>query len=167
MRHAKSDWTKKHCTDFERPLTARGQKAAIQMGKWLKQQPFHLDRIICSPAVRTRQTGQLVLKELGIPYSQIIWESAIYEASLDALIAIINHHRLNTQTLLIIAHNPGLEQLLCHLSKDPPPINESGKILTAAAIAILDYDHNPITTDPCQAHLSYLIRPKELRSTSH
>lgn len=162
MRHAKSDWIKQHCADFERPLTKRGQKAAIQMGKWLKQQQFHLDRIICSPAARTQQTSRLVLKELSIPQSQVIWEPAIYEASLDTLISIIDHYCLNARALLIIGHNPGLEQLLCHLSKDPPLINENGKLLTTAAIAVLEYDHVPITTKSHQAHLSYLIRPKEL-----
>jgi phosphohistidine phosphatase len=162
MRHAKSDWTDEHCTDFDRPLTARGQKAANKMGIWLKQQSYDFDRIVCSPAVRARQTCQHVLKKLHFSHSRVIWEPAIYEASLKTLITLIDRHSQNVRTLLMIGHNPGLDQLLCHLSIDPPAVNQSGKLLTTAAIAVLEYDHGGITIKPHQARLRYFIRPKEL-----
>lgn len=168
MRHAKSDLTGTHCTDFDRPLTARGQKAANKMGIWLKQQSYDFDRIVCSPAVRARQTCQHVLKKLHLSHSRVIWEPAIYEASLETLITLIDHHGQNARTLLMIGHNPGLDQLLCHLSIDPPAVNQSGKLLTTAAIAILEYDHGGITAKPHQARLRYFIRPKELNfSNAH
>lgn len=162
MRHAKSDWSAENQADFDRPLTTRGRKAAKRMGKWLKHNQCRIDRIVYSPALRAKQTCQLVAEELGIPQHNIFLETGVYEASLDNLIAIINQHSKNAHTLLIIGHNPGLDQLLCYLSKDPPPVDSSGKLLTTAAVAVLDYDHTAIAAKPCHAHLQYLIRPKEL-----
>lgn len=162
MRHAKSDWSAENKPDFDRPLTARGRKAAKQMGEWLKHNQHRIDRIVCSPALRTKQTCQLVAKELSIPQHNILFETGVYDASLDNLIFIINQHSKNTHTLLIIGHNPGLDQLLCYLSRDPPPVDSTGKLLTTAAVAVLDYGHTAIAAKPSHAHLQYLIRPKEL-----
>ncbi len=162
MRHAKSDWSEENRSDFDRPLTARGKEAAKLMSKWLKHKQYRIDLIICSPALRTKQTCQLVSQELGIPQNNILWETGIYEASLNNLLALVNQHGEEVQTLLIIGHNPGLDQLLCYLSRDPPSVSSSGKLLTTAAVAILDYGDAAITAKPHQAQLQYLIRPKDL-----
>ncbi|WP_297325205.1 phosphohistidine phosphatase SixA [Nitrosomonas sp.] len=161
MRHAKSDWSEGNGSDFERPLTPRGEKAAKQMGKWL-QHRYRIDRIICSPAVRAKQTCQLVTEQLRLPQNHIRWESGIYDASLNDLISVIKKYSEDIHTLLLIGHNPGLDQLLCYLSRDPPPVNSTGKLLTTAAIAVLDYGDTAITAQPGHAYLQCLVRPKEL-----
>lgn len=161
MRHAKSDWSEEHNSDFERPLAARGKKAAKQMGKWLKHR-YRIDRIICSPALRAKQTCQLVAEQLRLPQNHIRWESEIYDASLSDLISVTKKYSEDIRTLLLVGHNPGLDQLLCYLSRDPPPVNSTGKLLTTAAIAVLDYGDTAITAQPNDAHLQYLVRPKEL-----
>lgn len=161
MRHAKSDWSEESCSDFERPLTARGKKTAKQMGKWLKHQ-YRIDRIICSPALRAKQTCQLVREQLRLPQNHIRWESGIYDASLNDLISVITKYSADIHTLLLIGHNPGLDQLLCYLSRDPPSINSAGKLLTTAAIAVLDYGDAAITAQSGYACLQCLVRPKEL-----
>jgi len=162
MRHAKSDWSEENRSDFDRPLTSRGIKAAKSMGKWLTAHQFHMDRVVCSPALRAKQTCQLVLKELGVSPNNILWEAGIYEASLNDLLSLIRQYRQDTHTLFIIGHNPSLDQLLCYLSKDSPPVNSLGKLLTTGAVAVLNYDTEAITTKPAQARLQHLIRPKEL-----
>ena len=162
MRHAKSDWSDEGSPDFDRPLTTRGRKAAKQMGQWLKQQQFGIDQILCSPALRAKQTAQLVMEQLNLPQKSMLWDSRIYEASLSDLIALVHQYGEGIHTLLLIGHNPGLDQLLCHLSNVPPPVNQSGKLLTTAAIAILDFGAAAISAKAHQAQLQYLIRPKEL-----
>lgn len=162
MRHAKSDWSEESRPDFDRPLTARGRKAAKSMGKWLRENQYRIGRIICSPALRAKKTCQLVLKELGMDPNHVLWETEIYEASLNNLLSLINQYSKDTRTLCIIGHNPGLDQLLCYLSRTPPPVNSSGKLLTTGAVAVLNYGMVGITTKPNQAHLQCLIRPKEL-----
>lgn len=162
MRHAKSDGSEENRSDFDRPLTTRGRKAAKSMGKWLKKNQYSMDRIICSPALRAKQTCQLVLKKLGITENNVLWEAKIYESSLKNLLSLVNQYSKGAHTLFIIGHNPGLDQLLCYLSKDPPRLSSSDKLLTSAAVAVLDYGNAAITTKPHQACLQYLIRPKEL-----
>lgn len=164
MRHAKSDWSTDKDGDFNRPLSARGTKAAKLMGKWLKKNQYSLDRVICSPALRARQTCQLVIKELGVAEYNVIWVAEIYGASLNDLLSIVNRHSKDCCTLLMIGHNPGLDQLLCYLSKDPPSVNVSGKLLTTAALAIFDYGSNTISTKFHKVHLQCLIRPREIHS---
>lgn len=162
MRHAKSDWHEEDKPDFDRPLTARGRKSAKQIGRWLKQQQFGINQILCSPALRAKQTGQLVLKQLNLPQKSMLYDSRIYEASLPDLIALIHQYGEGIRTLLIIGHNPGLDQLLCRISKVPPPVNQSGKLLTTAAVAVLDFGSAAISAKAHQAQLQYLVRPKEL-----
>ncbi len=98
----------------------------------------------------------------------MIFESSLYEASPDDLLAILQKHTQQTQTLMLIGHNPGLDQLLCYLSKDTPPCDQNGKLMTTAAISVLGYDDN------CndffaqrQAWLECLVRPKELSNEIH
>ncbi len=162
MRHAKSDWSDLSQSDFDRPLATRGVKAAELMGKWLKKNQCIPDRVICSPALRTKQTCQLILNKLGVAEHVVFWAKIIYQASLDDLLSIIKQHSSKAHTLLIIGHNPGLDQLVCYLSKKQPRVNASGKLMTTAAVAIFDYGSESISTGFQQAHLAKLIRPKEL-----
>lgn len=162
MRHAKSDWSEAGRSDFDRPLTNRGIKAAKQMGKWLKHKQFRLDRILCSPALRAKQTCHRVVNELSLPETEVYLEPTIYDASCNDLIALVKQYSKGIHTLLIIGHNPGLDQLLCNLSQYPPPVDYSGKLLTTAALAVLDYGNSAISVNAHKAQLRYLIRPKEL-----
>ncbi len=93
MRHAKSDWSEENKPDFDRPLTARGRKSAKRMGEWLRHNQYRIDRVVCSPALRAKQTCQLVLKELSVTTrNNVLWETGIYDASLNNLLSIINVH---------------------------------------------------------------------------
>ena len=67
LRHAKSSWADPGLDDYERPLAKRGVNAGAEMGKYLKRQKLRPDLILCSGAVRTRATLELVLAELGTP----------------------------------------------------------------------------------------------------
>ena len=162
MRHAKSDWSDASRSDFDRPLTARGKKAAKQMGQWLKQKQYRIDRMLCSPARRAKQTCLLAAAQLDFVQQHVLWEDRIYEASLNDLITLVDQYGAGAHTLLIVGHNPSLDQLLCHLCNEPPPVNDSGKLLTTAATAVLDYGTAPISAKAHQARLQRLIRPKEL-----
>ncbi len=163
MRHAKSDWSDDNLPDFERPLATRGRKAAKRMGKWLAHHRYRVDRIICSPALRTKQTALWIADQIDLPHHNMKMEDSLYEASLDELLAVLRKNSQPTQTLLLIGHNPGLDQLLCYLCTERPPTNHSGKLMTTAAIAVLGYDDscNDISA-PRQARLEYLVRIKEL-----
>jgi phosphohistidine phosphatase len=162
MRHAKSVESAESGKDFDRSLAPQGAEATKTIGKWLKKNSYRPDRVICSPALRTKQTCQLLLEVLGIAEHDVIWVTEVYNASLNDLLFIVDKHGKGVCTLLIIGHNPGLDQLLCYLSKDPPPVNVSGKLLTTAALAIFDYGSEAISTKTRNERLQSLIRPKEI-----
>ncbi len=162
MRHAKSDWHAEAARDFERPLASRGERDAIRMGQWLLKQSFIPEYLISSPAMRARQTSTLLAQELKIPPGQIIWVEQIYAASLQALLAAVETYAADTSCLQLVGHNPGLDELLCHLAAEAPRPTGNGKLMTTAAVAVLNFGSQTITTKANSASLEVLVRPKEL-----
>ena len=161
MRHAKSDWSDHATADFDRTLTDRGKRDAKKMGAWLKQKKMVPDMIVSSPAARAERTALIVGRETGFDPAQISWDERIYDASLDDLLEVIGAHPHNTGCMLIIGHNPGLEELLNYLSSDQPEPNSAGKVMTTTAIAALDYGQKPITAGKGSARLVCLVRPRD------
>ena len=108
LRHAHADALISGQTDAERPLSEEGRKEAEAAARWLKAQELVPDRVLVSPARRTRETAEAVLAALG-PLDQRE-EAGIYEASPGELAALADQHR-EVRRLLLVGHNPGLEQL--------------------------------------------------------
>lgn len=161
MRHGKSDWSTDAATDFDRPLTKRGLKAAVSMGIWLKKHKYLPDRIVCSPALRAKLTAQNVCKQFK-KSPKIIWDDRVYDAELEDLLEVIGSHAKRSKTMLLIGHNPGLNSLLGYLSMDDPETDRKGKLLTTAAIAILKFKKSLIICDQRSAKLVKLLRPRDL-----
>lgn len=136
MRHAKSDRAAAGGGDFVRPLNARGARDAPRIGCWLKAEGHVPDRIVSSPAARAYQTALHVATALDFDPAAIVWEPQIYEADLSDLLEVLRRHDPGRGTLLLVGHNPGLEDLLCHLCQ-PLPRTGDNKLLTTAAVAVL------------------------------
>jgi len=161
MRHAKSDWSVPVSSDFDRPLTRRGNKDAPRMGTWLVAQGLVPDLIVSSPAMRTRQTVLHVVESFRIPELEIIWEQALYLAALDTLLAEISKYASRAGCLMLVGHNPGMDSLVDYLS-DRPPGYRDGKLMTTAAVAVLDYSLTGKAAQEHGARLEQLVRPKDL-----
>lgn len=111
LRHAKSSWGDPDATDHQRTLNKRGKADAPEMATRLKARQHSIGQIVCSDAVRTRETAALMLPVLQLDSADLTLDARIYEASLQDLLDVIaNQH---SPTLFIIGHNPGLE-MLCH-----------------------------------------------------
>jgi phosphohistidine phosphatase len=162
MRHAKSDWTSGTTADFDRPLSKRGKREGQGMGRYLAEQQLVPERIISSPALRARQTTELVADEIGITTDEIIWLEKIYAALLKDLLSVIEAYAENLCSLMLVGHNPGLDELLCFLARERAVPTSKGKLMTTSSIAILNYGAARISTKPRSASLELLIRPKEL-----
>jgi phosphohistidine phosphatase len=156
MRHAKSDRSDPAARDFDRPLTKRGRCAVAPMAKWLRKKDFVPDLILSSPAVRARETALLLAGELDIRKSAVAFDANIYEAGVAALLRVLRGRE--EKALLLVGHNPGFDELLLHLCSEPPPRDDEGKLLTTAAIAVLDLENGPRRGS---AQLVALKRPKE------
>ena len=109
MRHAKSDWPP-GVADHDRRLNDRGRREAPLAGAWLREHALMPDLIVCSSAVRTRQTGELVCAALGDAAPSPQFDDALYGASAPRMLAIINHVPDTVQTLLVVAHMPGVQE---------------------------------------------------------
>lgn len=115
LRHAKSSWKDDSLKDFDRPLKGRGREAAEQLGKRLASEKLQDAVLICSPAVRARETAQIVLKHSGLRMDQR-FDERIYEASLRDLLQVVSEIPDDKQTAMMVGHNPGFEELLAFLT---------------------------------------------------
>jgi phosphohistidine phosphatase len=161
MRHAKAERGDAYDTDFERPLTERGRRDAPAMGAWLARHGPQPDRVVSSPAGRCRETAELVCAGVGIPADAILWDHDIYEASAATLARVAERHAAGSRALLLVGHNPALDELLLRLSSGPVPRDPTGKLMTTAAVAVLEFT-GALSTTPGAATLRALVRPREL-----
>lgn len=111
MRHAKADRDAARWQDFDRPLNERGQRDAPRMGKWLASQKITPDKIICSPALRTKQTAELVAVEMNYR-GELLLPPKLYEGSVKEYLTQIRLCAHADKTVLIVGHNPTLESLV-------------------------------------------------------
>ena len=116
VRHAKSSWTDLSLDDFDRPLNKRGLHDAPEMGRRLKKRGIKPDIILCSPAKRTWQTVDLLLKEIGGSISNVQFEESIYEATVETLANLIQSLSDTCTSAMIIGHNPSMHELADWLS---------------------------------------------------
>ena len=115
LRHAKSSWKDASMRDFDRPLKGRGRDAAKQIGKRLGEEKPHPELVVCSPAARTRETADIVLKHARLKV-ELTFDKRIYEASLRDLLQVVADIPDDKQTAMMIGHNPGFEELVAFLS---------------------------------------------------
>lgn len=114
LRHAKSSWDDPGLADYDRPLAKRGKKAAPEIGAALAAKGLRPDLVLCSSAVRTRETLELVLSALGPPSPEVRYDEELYMASPAAVIARLRKHAADPaapQDVMIVGHNPGFEEL--------------------------------------------------------
>jgi phosphohistidine phosphatase len=154
LRHAKSSWDDPKLSDFDRPLNKRGLEAAPFMGKLMKKRKIQPDIILSSPAKRALQTAELV-KKAGELKANIILNKEIYEATASKLLSILSKLEEKYSSVLLVGHNPSLEELLKTLTgKD-----ESMPTAALAKIKLRISEWEQISKGT--GELQFLIKPKE------
>ncbi len=124
LRHAKSDWSGS-APDIDRPLAARGRAEAPLAGRWLANHADRIDLAIVSPAKRARETWELVSAQLApVPSAQ--FDDRVYAASADRLLDVVRDVPDNVRTVLLVGHNPGMEQLASLLAGEDVIMRTSG-----------------------------------------
>jgi phosphohistidine phosphatase len=111
LRHAKSSWKHPDLADHERPLNKRGKHDAPSMGRLLKRERLVPEIIISSTAIRARSTAEAVAKASGYK-GKIILNKSLYSAGPDAYLGEMHDLSDEYIRVLIIGHNPGLEELV-------------------------------------------------------
>ncbi|MEW9856982.1 SixA phosphatase family protein [Novosphingobium sp. M1R2S20] len=165
FRHAKSDWNDARLRDFDRPLNERGRTGAGLMGLHIRHYGVRWKRIIASPAVRVTQTIELAARAAG-QMPPLNWDRRIYLASSPTLADLLREQDSDPASILMVGHNPGLEDLIFDLVPDDgssPLRDEVEEKFPTAAFAVLELEIDAWSqlSDNC-GRLKHLMRPRDL-----
>jgi len=173
FRHAKSAWP--DVPDHERPLANRGIRAAPVMGRWLRDAGLVPDLVLCSTARRARETWQFAQKGLAAT-PPVSFEDRIYGEDSRGLLALIREVPPATGTLLLIGHNPSIEDLALMLVSRPgtagPDAASPGDLeqmrakFPTAAIAVLQPAGTWHALASGQARLTAFVTPRDLPASA-
>jgi phosphohistidine phosphatase len=155
LRHAKSSWKDETLRDFDRPLKGRGRRAAERMGQVLVDEKLKSPLVLSSPAVRARETTELVLESAGLKVAPR-FEERIYEADVRTLLAIVRSIPDSSGTAIMVGHNPGFENLKEYLTGD-------GGHMPTCALAKIEFDAaswSEVSEE--SGRLELFVTPKEL-----
>ncbi|MBB3967161.1 SixA phosphatase family protein [Rhizobium metallidurans] len=137
LRHAKSAWPD-GVEDHDRPLGGRGLKAAPSMGRYMAREGLVPDLALISTARRTQETWALVGAELpdDIARRDV---GEIYEAAADRIAAVVRGVDASVRTLLVVGHNPGLQELAIDLVADGERLAGVREKFPTGALAVIDF----------------------------
>lgn len=160
LRHAKSDWSADDGADLDRPLSERGRRAAHAMGKWLSGNDIIPDIIYTSPARRARQTLALIGEQVAQPRIEV--SEALYHADLTGLLRFLGQVPVEFAQVMLVGHNPGLEELLIYLVAGQAEHDARGKLFPTGAFAHIALPDDWRRLAQNAGRLLTLIRPREL-----
>jgi phosphohistidine phosphatase len=151
LRHAKSSWDDPDLSDHDRPLAPRGRKAAQAMRSHLVSAEVTPSLVLCSSALRARQTLERVA-----PEGELRIEAELYGASARSLLERCRALPAHLESVMVIGHNPGMHELSLLLSGEPREKFPTG------ALATLVLEDGWSSLEPGGARLEAFVRPKDL-----
>ena len=162
LRHLKSSWDDESLADHERPLSARGVRDGGRVAEHLHSLNARIDLVLCSSAVRTRQTLGLIQPALGD--APVEFEDQLYGASADTLLARLHGVPDSVGSALMIGHNPGMQDLaLCLAAPGPGRSAVVAKFPTGALATLAITDHSWLGVRQGTSRLVAYTVPKDLR----
>lgn len=165
LRHAKSGWDDPVARDFDRALNARGKQAAARVGRYLRDEALAFDFVIASPAIRVVETLDHLATGLGAVLSPS-WERRIYLASAATLLDIVTALPADADRVLMVGHNPGLEDLILLLAADGALRSSVEEKFPTAALAELSLTASRWSDVAAPgATLVRYVRPRDLDPT--
>lgn len=163
LRHAKSSWDDPVQRDFDRPVNAKGVRAARTVGEYLKREGLSFDHVVASPAARVIDTLDGLWDGYGKTLKPV-WDRRIYLASCMTLLDVVHDAPAEAQSVLLVGHNPGLEDLVLMLVPD-----QGDKLRDAledkfptASVAVMEFDGEWGNLVARGARLTRFTRPRDL-----
>ena len=158
LRHAKSSWKDTGLPDHDRPLAGRGRRAAKAIARHLRDHGIEPELVLCSTARRARETLERIEPALGSP--AVLVERDLYAANAPALLGRLRSLPDTVESVMLIGHNPGLQDLALDLARPSPTARELATKYPTAALAIGASNRQEI--DHETAELVALVRPRDL-----
>lgn len=162
LRHAKSSWANPGRTDHDRPLDRRGEADAPRIGAEMKARSLVPDTIICSSAVRARETLRLVLEGMGAS-PPVVYDREIYEAGPEELTAIVRNLAGTSRRLLIVGHNPTMQICASAFSADgdETDLGAISEKYPTSGLSVIDFDTEN-WADIGSGTLTLFLTPRDL-----
>ena len=164
LRHAKSSWDDPDMEDVDRPLAPRGKRAADRIRDYLDAERIRPELVLCSSALRTRETLGRVLPGLG-PEMTVRIEPSLYSFEADQLLDRLREVPGDVGSVMLIGHNPAMQELGSVLAAEGDRLDELRKGFPTAALAELDV---PVGSweelKPGSGRLERFVLPRELAS---
>ncbi|GLW53296.1 phosphohistidine phosphatase [Kitasatospora phosalacinea] len=161
LRHAKADWP--DVPDELRPLAERGRADAAAAGRWLAEHEVVPERVLCSTAVRTRQTWELVEPELG-GAPELVLEPRAYRAEPDELVDLLRELPSVVRTAMLVGHRPEVQELVLGLARGSGggggALERLREKFSTAGIAVLDVPGEWGQLAPGRAELTDYVVPR-------
>jgi phosphohistidine phosphatase len=155
LRHAKSSWQDTAGRDFDRPLNEQGRDAAERVGKLIAAEKPDDVLVVSSPARRARETTEIILRSSGVR-AELRFDPEIYDADLVSLLSILRRVEDHNQTVILVGHNPGIENLIRFLTGEV-------RAVATAALAKITFEGNSWRSlNDGEGHLNWLVAPKTL-----
>lgn len=158
LRHAKSGWDDMSLRDFDRRLNAKGRRAATIVGRHMRDAGLAFDHVVASPAVRVAETLDGIADGYGRTLDPV-WDRRVYLASAATLLDLVHELDDGHASVLIVGHNPGLEDLTLMLAADP---GEAEDKYPTATLAELTVGERWTEAKRGTATLTRFIRPRDL-----
>lgn len=135
MRHGNAKWQDPEVADFERPLNRRGSAEVEAMARRLAELKLIPTLIVTSPAQRTRQTADILARELRITARHMRTDESLYLAGADDMLKVIHATGPRVPHLMMVGHNPGISRLAELLGE-----KYRGEELATAAICSMTFE---------------------------
>jgi phosphohistidine phosphatase len=137
LRHAKSSWDQPDLEDHERPLASRGVRAAARMREFIDAEGIRPELVVCSSALRARETLAGLLPALG-PELNVSIEPSMYAFDADELLDRIRRIPAAVGSSMLVGHNPASQELALMLAGPSPRRDELERKFPTGALAQID-----------------------------
>ena len=168
LRHAKAEREGHGSGDEARALTPRGRTDAARIGRLLNEEVYVADLVLCSTSARTRETLELVLPQLNVQ-PDVEYLDELYLAEAEAILTLVRGTRDAIGSLMIVGHNPGLEECARSLVRPPAErkLRKRYDTMTekfpTGSLAVIDFeDKRWSAIGGWVGELELFVRPKDL-----
>jgi phosphohistidine phosphatase len=162
LRHGKSSWSDPSLSDIDRPLAPRGERAAKLIAEYMRRNRTRPALVLCSPSLRTRQTLEAIEPSFGRSCS-IELSAELYGASEEELLERVRAAPESADPVMLIGHNPGLQQLALALSTRGAELTRLREKFPTAALATIGVESESwAALEPGDGELLDFVVPRQL-----
>jgi phosphohistidine phosphatase len=168
LRHAKAERSPVGGLDHDRVLAARGRADAKTLGAYLARHALIPDHAVVSTSARTRETWTLLAAAMG-KTPPVTFDERIYDAETETILQVITETGADTHTLMVVGHNPGLQELAAMLvaSGDIEARERLGRGFPTSALVVITFAVESWTgVHPRGGRLEHFVTPEWLAAAT-